>query len=168
MQFKALCRALLGSVIAPLDNAAAGGGWRDREKDVLRLPDLVVSQLNYMLWHEGYVRHSGAEFKVPYRRRRTITISIAWPQTDADLGIRTDLGDAGQTPLWLRIRKSQCDDLELVRSRIASSRFGAHARNDAGHLWIPIAIPPDLGEEALIGSLTEKALAIVGMLTDRA
>lgn len=95
-------------------------------------------------------------------------LGLMFALTDADLGIRTDLGDAGQTPLWLRIRKSRRDDLELVRSRIASTRFGAHARNDAGHLWIPIAIPPDLGEEALIGSLTDEALAIVGVLTDRA
>ncbi|MFC4628019.1 hypothetical protein ACFO6V_07235 [Promicromonospora alba] len=168
VQFKALCRALLGSVMPPLGNAPAGGDWRDREKDILRLPDLVVSQLNYMLWHEGYERLSGAEFKVPYRRRRTITISIKWPKTEADLGIRTDLGDAGQTPLWLRIRKSRYGNLELVRSRVASSRFGAHARNDAGHLWIPIAIPPDLGEDALIGSLTQEALAIVSVITDGA
>lgn len=168
VQFKALCRALLGSVMPPLGNAAAGGAWRDRENDVLRLPDLVVSQLNYMLWHEGYERLTGAEFKVPYRRRRTITISIKWPKIDADLGIRTDLGDAGQTPLWLRIRKSRYGGLELVRSRVASSRFSAHARNDAGHPWIPISIPPDLGEDALIGSLTDQAQEIVSVLTDRA
>ena len=166
VQFNALCRALLKSTIAPLNDAATSEGWTSRRRDILRLPDLVTSRLNYMLWHDGFERLRGAEIQVPFRSRRTITISMGRLWTDADVGIRTDPG-AGLSPLWLRIRESRCDDLGIVRSRIASSRFGASLRHDKGHLWIPIIIPPHLGDDALINSLVNEVLELIDVIGER-
>jgi hypothetical protein len=164
-QFKALCKTLLKTVIPPLGHAANSSRWRERERDVMRLPDVVVARLDFNLWDEGYKRHRGAELKIPFRRRRSLYVSLGGRGgTLADLGIRTDLADAGQTPLWLRVRDDGWNDLATVRSRVGSSSYGARARNDGGHVWIPIDVPPHLGDDLLIDAIVDEAMAVAEVI----
>lgn len=144
VQMGALCRALSNLVIPPVNNEY----WRDREEDLRKIIDQVTAQFSGSNGH-GLPMVKGDGFYGPYRYFHS-----GYPARNsaASFGLAKGFSDRAETALWLRFHK-RTPSFAKIRDRIMSSPFGEHARNDQGHLWLPIEVPPDAAGPALVAHL---------------
>jgi hypothetical protein len=158
-QLRALCKTMAALSIGsrPLGLVATGGtGWQEREGDLRRLVDEATASARDSNGRRppiGPERWPAFEY---YRRY------MPGGLPDADclcaVGVVTPLADRG-TPFWLRYHWTQ-SSYQTVVSRIMASRYAVGARNDGGHIWLPLHVSADRSGATIVDELIEQIEAI--------
>lgn len=154
-QLSSLFEALSGMVVAPLAQAAqGGGGWRQRLDDLVKVIDLVTAVMgpgnpsgsDATLWHRRY-------FESGYVDAQGHRVGAA------GAGIQYDFADEGTTPLWVRFHKAT-PGFAGIRDRLSVSIYREVLRHDHQHLWVPLTIDSDMPGSDLVADLVGQIKAI--------
>ena len=147
VQLRELVVTMGGLVIPPLDGAAAGEGWREREPDLRIIVDQVTTRLS-----DPSSRRPPIVHEVGYDPLRYAPGGYSEPGSSCSVGLASRFADQGATPLWLESAKLTPHFAD-IRARIMTSTFADDVLTDDGHLWLPLALPGDLAGPELVDHL---------------
>lgn len=156
VQLRGLCEALTGFVIEPFDLELASGGWLARLDDLRKLSDAVTRAF-------GDVNPTADETKLGYVSRRYFLAGGPSSRTSLAVGVQARFAEQGMTPLWARLHR-KTPGFEAARSLISASPLGSAAREDHGHLWLPLLLEPHLPGSAQVEPLVAQVEAILSVL----
>ena len=155
-QLRALCDVLSGLVIESFEIESATGAWLTRLDDLRRVSDALSRRV-------GEVNPIADEAPIGYLGRRYFLAGGPAPRTSLAIGVQARFAEEGETPLWARLHRDTPGFLE-ARSMVLKTSLGAATRDDHGHLWIPLILPPELSGLLLLEALEEQVLAITAVL----
>jgi hypothetical protein len=75
--------------------------------------------------------------------------------SEISVGIANRFAGMGGPPFWLRYNK-YTPDFSAVRVRIMASDYADLARQDDGHLWLPLDVPGDLAGPEVVERLLDR------------
>lgn len=160
VQLRDLCLTLGGPVIAPIDVTRP---WPDREEDLRILVDQVTAQLKDPDGRMPPIVHEPG-----FDPLRYLPGGYSVQDNHLAVGLASRFADEGTSPLWVRWGKDN-SDFSAIRARIMTSTFANDGRSNDGHLWLPLAIRPDLAGPDLVENLVaqirdmQSALAAPGL-----
>jgi hypothetical protein len=156
LQLRDLCMTLQGLDITPLGDAASGRGWAKRRTDLERIVERVTAQLS----GDHALLPTGKDSLYTFRRYVN-----QGPGSFCAVGIVGKFADRGDSPLWLRYH-SQTPHFQEIEARLRSSDLEDRARDDQGHIWLPLTVPNDLSGAAIVAAIGEEVRGINGALSD--
>ncbi len=163
VQFRGLCSTLSGVVIPPVDPNAP---WRTRQADLEHLVDLLTRGLlkpgEKLL---PVVHEPGFD---PMRYTYAIDPSLhgeLYPFSDSYLaiGLAQRFADQGDPPLWMRFSK-KTPHFPAIRRNLRASVLWNLAREDDGHVWLPLTIGDDLAGPDLVSDLVAQVWTVQRVL----
>lgn len=159
-QLNAMYRVLSGQHIEPLASIEELLAWRERPGGFMQLVDRVTrklspsaDRLNPIGVESVSGEPEGLEPRGYYRRHLCPALGDQRPCYS--IGVR-DPFQGHVTPIWMRFHR-QTPQFSLIRRRLA----GLHWVESAGHIWIPLAIPLNAGDDQMVEALISGAEEII-------
>jgi hypothetical protein len=152
VQLRELCVTLGGLVIPPLGGAASGENWREREEDLRIIVDQVTVRLKAPEDKNLPIQHEAGYDPMRY-------VPGKYLRSYCSVGLASRFADQGLSPLWLRYHQ-QTDGFRAIRARIMTSKFRDEARDDDGHIWLPLHIPPNFAGPDVVDQVVEQVAAV--------
>jgi len=151
-QLRELCATMRGLDVPPLGLAATGRDFHDREPDLRRLVDEATIGFRTP-W--GQLLPLGNEPKFGFYRRYISGGLTEDPDCCCAVGVVGGLAEEGRPPFWLRYHKNT-SSFQTVADRIMKSQYAADARDNGGHIWLPLRVSNDRSGAAIVDELTGK------------